>query len=197
MLKITVPPGQFWDKKANKFVYSKETTLILEHSLISISKWESRYHKSFFGKDRMTESQALYYVKCMTINNVEDDKVYWALTEENTNAIYDYIHDPMTATKFSTSKKKDDKNGGNKRKKKRRELTSEYIYFLMIQYGIPHEYEKWHIERLIALIRLCDEENEKNDPNKKKKEVAKSTNERLDEMAALNERRKAALHTKG
>lgn len=184
---------QFWDKENKKFVYSEEVVLNLEHSLVSISKWESRYHKPFFSKEKKTESETRYYVKCMTLGDVSDDKVYWALTAENAEEIDKYLHDPMTATK--TSKKEKKGSGG---KKEKREMTSEYIYFLMIQYGIPHEFENWHIQRLVALIKLCEEENEKHDPNKKKKKSnVRTTNEQLDRMAALNERRKAALHTKG
>lgn len=196
MLKIIVPATQFWNEKEKKFVYSKESVLNLEHSLISISKWEARYHKPFFSKEKKTESEVRYYIKCMTINTITDDKVYWALTADNFTDIDKYIHDPMTATTFSNKKKKT--KSKSKKTNDKREMTSEYIYYLMIQYGIPHEYEKWHIERLIALIKLCDEENSKNDPeNKKKKQNSRTTNEQLDRMAALNERRKAGLHTRG
>lgn len=201
MLKITVPKQQFWDEKNERFVYSNEVTLILEHSLISISKWESRYHKSFFSDEDRTESENRYYIKCMTINNVSDDLVYWALTEDNLEEINKYIHDPMSAVKKKKVKEEDSKKKKSKSKnpsRKREEYTSEYIYYLMIQNGIPFECEKWHIERLLALIKVCGEENEKRDPNKKnKKESQRPTNQQLDRMAALNERRKAALHTKG
>lgn len=194
MLKITIPKGRFWDEQNEKFVYSNEVTLILEHSLISISKWESRYHKSFFKDDNKTDSEVRYYIKCMTINNVSDDKVYWALTAENFEEINKYIHDPMSAV---PKKKKKEKSDTNKSKKKE-PYTSEFIYYLMIQNGIPWECEKWHIERLLALIKVCGEENKKRDPNKKKKkEPQMTTAQQLDRMAALNERNKAALHTRG
>jgi len=191
MLSITVPSAQFWDEEHKKFIYSEETELELEHSLVSISKWEARYHKSFFSKEQRTDSETRYYVKCMTLNKVSDEKIYWALSEKNVEEIGEYIRNPMTATKLKTKK---DKKG---KKKKNRELTTEYIYYLMIQYGIPHEFENWHIERLLTLIQLCDEENAKNDPETKKKEPLKSERERVDDMIALNERRIAALHTRG
>lgn len=201
MLKITVPKQQFRDEKTGNVVYSKEVTLILEHSLIAVQKWESRYHKSFFSDEDRTESETRYYIKCMTINNVSDDLVYWALTEDNLEEIDKYIHDPMSAVKKKKVKDEDSKKKKSKSKRpsrNREEYTNEYIYYLMIQNGIPFECEKWHLERLLALIKVCGEENEKRDPNKKnKKESQKTTTQQLDRMAALNERRKAALHTKG
>lgn len=197
MLKITVPPARFWNSKTEKFEYTKETTLVLEHSLISLSKWEAKFHKPYFNQAQKTDAEARYYVKCMTINDIKDERVYYALNEDNVNAIYDYIHNPMTATVIED-------DASNKKKKKRkvpkdkREITSELVYYWMIQYNIPHEYEKWHFERLLTLIRLCDEENRKaQEKEKKKKEQPKTTTQQLDAIAALNERRKAALHTKG
>lgn len=186
MLTITIPKGQLWDKKNRKFVYTKETVLTLEHSLIAISKWESRYHKPFFSTKK-TESQTRFYIKCMTINSVKDDRIYWVLTPDNVAEINAYIHDPMTATKLHPKT--------DKPKKKPRPLTSEYIYYLMIQFNIPHEFEKWPIQRLLTLINLSDEENSKNNPNKK--EEKKSQTAMLDEFAALNERRLAESHKKG
>lgn len=202
MLTITVPKGQFWDEKNNKFVYSNETVLKLEHSLIAISKWESRYHKPYLTTVNKTESEARYYLKCMTVNNVSDDKVYWALTADNIEAISKYIHDSMTASAFKKVKKTDkkDKKENTKDKKKTQYeecYTSEYIYYLMIAYGVPHEYEKWHIERLLTLLRICREEAEKQNNVDKKKETTRTTPQQLDRMAALNERRKAELHTRG
>jgi len=202
MLTITVPEGQFWDEKNNKFVYSKETVLNLEHSLISISKWESKYHKPYLYTKSKTESESRYYIKCMTVNKVSDDKVYWALTADNIEAIDKYIHDPMTAVVFDKKEKEKDDNKQSKTKKTNSDInkyTSEYIYYLMISYGIPHEYEKWHIERLLTLLRICREEAEKqnNTDKNKKKESKRTTIQQLDRMAALNERNKAALHTRG
>ena len=203
MLAITVPRGQFWDEKNNKFIYSDETVLKLEHSLIAISKWESRYHKSYLMTANKTESESRYYIKCMTINNVSDDKVYWALTAENIDAIDKYIHNPMSAVSFDGKNKDKKSNKDNKHKKDNKREgymnTSEFIYYLMASYNIPHEYEKWHIERLLNLLRICREEAEKQneDANSKKKEQPRTTAQQLDRMAALNERNKAALHTRG
>jgi hypothetical protein len=202
MLTITVPAGKFRDEKNNDVVYSKETVLNLEHSLLAISKWESKYHKPYLKTELKTEAEARYYIKCMTINKVSDDKVYWALTAENIEAIDKYIHDPMTAVTFvekEKEKSKDSKKNNKKKEKNINKYTSEYIYYLMISYGIPHEFEKWHIERLFALLHICREEAEKqnikNENNKK--EEKRTTVQQLDRMAALNERNKAALHTRG
>jgi hypothetical protein len=188
MLKIIVPASEFWDNSKQQFIYTKETTLLLEHSLISISKWEAKYHKPFIGNrstEPRTEEETLEYIKCMTINPNVDDLVYYALSDENIEAINEYIKDPMTATKI-----KDDKGAGSRSQF----ITSELIYYWMIAFNIPFECEKWHVERLLTLIRVCNAENAKH--NGKKKSNG-NTRANLDKMAEMNERRKAALHSKG
>lgn len=181
MLKIVVPGKQeFWDELHEVFVYSddKDVTLRLEHSLISISKWESKYHVSFLETDK-TDAQILDYIKCMTLNEVDDD-VYNRLTLENIKDINAYIADPMTASTVhdpSTSRRSVER------------VTSELIYYWMITYGIPVEFEKWHINRLIMLIRIC---SAKAAGGKKM-----SQSEIMRENRALNAARRARLHSKG
>lgn len=184
MLSIIVPApkDEEWDEKNETFVYhesGKEQILQLEHSLISLSKWESKWHKPFFSSSK-TDEELLDYIKCMTLtSNVKPD-VYDHLSPDNIRAINEYIKDPMTATTFSKS---------NSRGTSREIITSELIYCWMIQLGIPFECQKWHIERLITLIRVCEI---KNAPPKKH-----SVNEIRSRNAALNAMRRKALNSKG
>ena len=179
MLRLTIPAQELWDDKKECFIQTKEQTLQLEHSLVSLSKWEAKYHKPFLTKDDKTYEETLYYIQCMTITQNVNPEVYNGLTSENIKQIHDYIEDPMTATTINS------RNTGNSR----RIMTSELIYFYMLSFGIPVEFQKWHLNRLITLIRVCEIENA---PNKKM-----SRSEIMSRNSALNKARKAKLHTKG
>lgn len=127
------------------------TTLVLEHSLLSISKWESKWKKAFLDpRGKKTTEQINDYVRCMTIKPPNDSSVYSRLTSSDMNKIGEYISDSMTATWFN------DKNAG---KRDSRIMTSELIYCQMVLNGIPFECEKWHLNRLLTLIRVCNAEN--------------------------------------
>lgn len=183
MLQITIPETkELWDEKRQEFVSMPEVTLHLEHSLISLSKWESKWHKSFFTKEEMTNEQTLDYIRCMTLSpkNLPID-VYYRLSQKNVDDILAYINDPMTATTFN---EKDDKKGFGKER-----ITSELIYYWMIALQIPVEFEKWHLNRLITLIRVCEI---KNTPPKKM-----SKREIMSRNAALNAARRKQLGSKG
>jgi hypothetical protein len=182
MLQIVVPATELFDENTQMFIQTPETTLKLEHSLLSISKWESKWCKPFLltdKKDQHTVKEMIDYVRCMTLNNNVPKEVYNALTRENMRDIQRYIDSPMTAT---TVKKLDNKPGG------REIITSEIIYYWMISCNIPFECEKWHINRLIMLIKVC---NAKNNPKKM------SRNEILRNNRALNDARRRMHHTKG
>lgn len=188
-LPITIQPKELFDEENNRFINVKETHLVLEHSLISISKWESKYKKPFLVEKSMSNvEEVLYYIKCMTVTpqNV-DDIVYTCLTEDQIKSIVEYINDPMTATWFS-----DDKQNSTKSKKKEI-LTSEVIYWQMIALQIPQGFEKWHLNRLLTLIRVCAAKNEEQYGDKKKM----SKSDLLRRNAALNAQRRAKMHTKG
>lgn len=180
MLYITVPATRVFKSDTNEFIPVKETELTLEHSLVSISKWESKYCKPFFKKDGKTSAELLYYIKCMTLNPKIGDEVYYALTKENIEEITAYINSPMTATTFS------DRSTGTP---SREIITSELIYYHMVALGIPFECQKWHINRLLTLIKVC---NIKNTPPKKM-----SKSEIMSRNAALNAARRSALNSKG
>lgn len=179
MLKITVPGLELYDEEKNEFINYKDQTLQLEHSLVSISKWEAKWHKPFLSDEDKTLEEIIDYIKCMTITqNVKSD-VYDRLTSDNIQTINDYIQDSMTATTFS-----DDKKTG-----KKEIVTSEIIYYWMITYNIPMECQKWHLNRLLTLVKVC---TIKNSPPKKM-----SNSEIISRNKALNAARRKKLNTKG
>lgn len=181
MLTIDVPISpEGWDDEKQEFVEPKTQTLQLEHSLVSLSKWESKWHKPFYSKKELTAEELLDYIRCMTLTKNADPDVYNHLTEKNVKEIKDYIDDPMTATTFS----KDGKGPGNGEI-----VTSELIYYWMIASNIPFECQKWHLNRLITLIRVC---GVKNTPPKKR-----SKRDIMSRNAALNAARRKQMNTKG
>lgn len=179
MLKITIPASEVWDEKTGRFSLEKECTIKLEHSLISISEWEAKWCVPFFTSEK-TNDQLIDYIRCMTISKDVNPDVLLRLTSNNIKEINDYIAAPMTATTIGSDKK------GRPSKEI---ITSEVIYYWMITYNIPVEFEKWHINRLIMLIRVCSEFNK---PKKKR-----SRSDIIAENRALNAARKARLGTKG
>ena len=185
MLQITVKgtSGVFWDEAKEEFIHKKpqkDIVLRLEHSLISISKWESKWHKAFVEKNEKSDIETIDYIKCMTLNQDVPDDVYTRLSMENIKEIKAYIEDPMTATVI---------NAVDKHKVNNEFITSELVYYWMILYGIPSQFEKWHFNRLITLIRVC---SEKNKPQKKM-----SAAEQAAMYKRINERNRALLHTRG
>ena len=180
MLQIIVPARDNFNELTGEFITNKETTLQLEHSLISISKWEGKWCVPFLDKGDRTNEQMLDYIKCMTVTPNVPDEVFENLTKENIDAITKYIQSPMTATTFSK-----DKNS----KSSRERVTSELIYYWMVALNIPFECQKWHINRLLTLIKIC---NLKNQPGKKMK-----NSEIYSQNNALNAARRKALGTKG
>ena len=182
MLRIEVPLGaEEWDEKKQEFVYPKVQVLQLEHSLVSLSKWESKWHKPFYSKANMSDEETLDYIKCMTLTKNVDPDVYKYLTRENVKDVIDYIGNPMTATTFYNEGK-----GGTSREV----ITSELIYYWMIASNIPFDpCQKWHLNRLITLIRVC---GVKNSPPKKR-----SKRDIMSRNAALNASRRKQMNTKG
>lgn len=180
MLQITVPERELFDEEHGQFLVVREQTLQLEHSLVSLSKWESKWCKCFFSKEDKTRDETIDYIKCMTITRNVPSEVYLCMTRENIDEINKYISAPMTATYFS-----DEKNTGPSRE----QITSELIYYWMIALNIPFECEKWHLNRLLTLIKVC---SIKNEPPKKR-----SRHEIMSRNAALNAARRKKLNTKG
>ncbi len=181
MLTIIVPRNDdLWDETNQCFRSCPGATLQLEHSLVSLSKWESRWHKPFFGKNKndvKTPEETLDYIRCMTINKNVDPIVYSCLTQSNIKDINDYIADPMTASIVN-----DPVSDSSNKQINGEFITSELIYYWMIALNIPVEFEKWHIERLLILIRIC---NIKNQPEKKMNKA-----EVMQQHRAINEARR-------
>ena len=181
MLYITVPSVELWDEVKEEFVKTKEQTLQLEHSLVSISKWEAKWCKVFLSKKEKTYEETIDYIKCMTITQNVSPDTYKYLTKDNIEQINKYISAPMTATWFS-----EDKSGSRSNSE---QVTSELIYYWMIAFNIPFECQKWHLNRLLTLIRVC---NIKNKPAKKM-----SKSDIMRRNASLNAARRKQLNTNG
>lgn len=181
MLHITIPAGEAFNEQTNEFISVKEQTLALEHSLVSISKWESKWGKPFLGKDSKTRVEMIDYIRCMTLTQNVDPNVYHFITSKNIEEISTYIEAPMTATWFS------EKEGRGKRNNEI--VTSEIIYYWMVSFNIPVEFQKWHLNRLLTLIKVC---SLKNEPQKKM-----SKREILDRNKAINKARRESMHSSG
>lgn len=179
MLQITLPV-ELWDEGKQEFVYLPGQTLELEHSLASLSKWESNMGKPFLTKDAKTYEESLEYLKCMMLTPDVTEDTYNYLMSHKLREIDDYINSSMTATILPP----------NRGRRGRTEIiTAEVIYYWMIAMQIPSQYEHWHLNKLITLIGVC---NVKNSPTKKR-----SSDEILQEQMALNAERCKKLNSKG
>lgn len=182
MLSITIKGIEGWDEEKEEFVdIEKDRTIQLEHSLLSISKWESKWHKPFLQKTEKTKEETIDYIRCMTVTKNVESELYSRLTNDHISKVSKYIEDSMTATWFSKDAKQ--------KTSSREVITSEIIYYWMVAFNISFECEKWHLNRLLTLIRVCNAKQSK--PEKRNKR------EMLQSRAALNEARKKRLHTRG
>jgi hypothetical protein len=179
MLKITIPSRDMFNEETQEFLHIKEHTIQLEHSLVSVSKWESKWNKPFLSREQKTIEETIDYIRCMTITQNIDPIVYNGLSPENIEMINKYIDAPMTATTFHN----------NRGPSNNEIVTSEVIYYWMTALNIPMECQKWHLNRLLTLIRVC---NVKSSPGKKM-----SKREIMQRNASLNAARRAQLHSKG
>lgn len=180
MLQLIIPAIEKYDELHEEFIEIKEQRLQVEHSLVSISKWESKWCKPFLTKDPKTIEETLDYVKCMTITQNIPEKVYSNLTTNNITEVSKYIEASMTATWFTIDKQAS---------VSKEIITSEIIYYWMITYNIPFECQKWHLNRLLTLIKVCDK---KNTPNKQM-----STAEIMERNRNLNNERRKKYNNKG
>ena len=182
MLHITIPKQESWDEERQEFVsLDRECHLQLEHSLVSLSKWEAKWQKPFLTKQEKGFEETIDYIRCMTLTQNVDPAVYDYLTNENINQINNYIAAPMTATFFS--KQQQHRASGNE------QITSELVYYWMVALTIPFECQKWHLNRLLTLIKVC---NIKNTPPKKHKQ-----RDLMSRNASLNAARRKELNTRG
>jgi hypothetical protein len=156
MLKITVPAGELHDPVTDFFYYTKETTIVLEHSLVSLSKWEAKWKVPFLNQEHPTH-MFNDYVRCMTITQNVDPNVYLVLTPDIQRQIKNYIEDSMTAAVIHET---------NPQHQSTKFVTSDLIYYWMTALNIPFECQKWHLSRLLTLIRIANIENK---PSKDRK----------------------------
>lgn len=191
MLKIKIPDQpkeQLWDEVHECFIYRdgvKGCELTLEHSLLSVSKWESIWCKPFLTEQDKTVEELLSYVECMTVTPINvDPEVYKRIPQTEFDKVNEYINSPSTATTFGGPKGGKGGRGGEI-------ITSELIYYWMTACNIPFECQKWHLNRLLTLIRVCEI---KNDPKGQKKISATELRRDYDRM---NDIRRAKMHTKG
>ncbi len=183
MLTITFPEEERWVDELQEFVNYKAQTVNLEHSLVSLAKWESKWNKPFLSKDPKTYNESIDYFKCMTITPNVDPDIWKRVTAAQVKQINDYIDAPMTATWFN------EREGQGKGRHTSEQVTSEIIYYWMIALNIPFECQKWHLNRLLTLVRVC---NIKNTPPKKM-----SKSEIMSKNKALNAARRAKSGSKG
>ena len=179
MLQITIPNTEIYDERTNRLIEIKGRDIQLDHSLVSLSKWESKWKKPFLGTVEKTWAETIDYIRCMTITQNVDPTIYQCLTAENINQVKEYIEDSMTATTFKKTV----------RKSQNTVITSEIIYYWMIELEIPVEFQKWHLNRLLTLIRVCDE---KSQPGKKM-----SKRDVMSQYRSLNAARRGRLGTRG
>lgn len=180
MLKINIGGEEYFDSETEEFVIQHSTSVELEHSLVSLSKWESIFEKPFLKAGEKTTEEVLTYIHCMNLSPEISPEVFSALTDKNLEQINAYIESKQTGTYFSDPP-------ANSRNQET--ITAELIYFWMITFSIPFECQHWHLNRLITLIKVCNAKNAK--PKKM------SRNEIAERNRTLNAQRKAELGTKG
>lgn len=173
VLDLYVPGKEFWNSELQEFIYTKDITLHLKHSLVSLTRWEQHYKRRFLDDGPKNEEEYRFYIQCMTLNKDVDPLVYTVLQEDNIKKVTDYLHDSMTATTLP----KQNNNRSNSEK-----LSSELIYYYMSALNIPFECEKWFLNNLIILISIA---SIKNNPQEKKSKPSWSS------IRALNAARNA------
>ena len=181
MLTLHIKEDEIYDEKNNVFINLPAETVTLEHSLISLSKWEAHYHKPFLSDAEKTPEETIYYINCMLVGHVGNiNMTMHRITKDKSlmDKIHQYIMDPACATTI---------NHGNQKGKKKEVITAEIIYYDMIALQIPKEYEKWHLNRLMTLIEVC---SIKNTP---KKNNSMSMNDVYAKQKQINEANKARL----
>lgn len=180
MLTINIIGNELYNEQTKEFVSEVSAILQFEHSLLSLSKWESKYQKPFLSTVDKTDEEIRDYIKFMLLTPNVDDKTLYSMNQSNLDAINDYINSKESATTFGTMPET---------KGKGETITSELIYYWMVAFNIPFECESWHINRLFSLIRICNIKNSK--PKKMSRQEIAQRNR------ALNEQRRKELNTSG
>ena len=179
-ITVTIPDKEFFDQANNRFLTIRGRSLTFEHSLLSITKWESKWHKPYLSKTEKTREEAIDYLRCMCLDKIDDPNIFMAIDADAMKEISLYIEDPMTATTFREDHKR----------QSREIITNEIVYYWMTELNIPFDpCQKWHFNRLMTLIRVA---SIKKQPPKKmgKKEWAA-------QRSAINAQRRAKYNSKG
>lgn len=179
MLFINLEDKEFFNEETSVITTIKGINLVLEHSLISLSKWEAIWEKPFLTKDEKTRDETISYIKLMTITQNVDPNIYEIFEDELRTAVIRYIEKPMTATRINERNRVANSSV----------ITSEIIYYWMIQLNIPFECQKWNLNRLLMLIRVCDIKS------RASKKMSKS--EILARNRSLNAERRKLFNTTG
>lgn len=180
MLILNVKGGESFNEETQEFDTQSDFVLELEHSLISLSKWESIAHKPFLGNAPKTNKEIFSYIETMILNPTYPERIVSWLSDDNLKAIKEYIESPASATTFGQMPE---------RRGRGEVITSELIYYWLVAFNIPFEVERWHLNRLFALVRICNIKNQK--PTKgNKSDIMRRNRE-------LNEQRKAQYNTSG
>lgn len=192
MLTVTIPSEEVWDEAEQRFIKTlpHDYTLSLEHSLVSLSKWEQKWHKPFLSEEDKTYEETCDYIRCMTRTQNIPAEVYKHIPDSVVIAVNEYIKDPATATWFGATRRVEgaSPNVGKK------VTTSEEIYYMMIELNIPIQFEKWHLNRLFTLIKVINIKHEEADPNNKNR---MSASDMAAQRRAIMAQRRKALGTKG
>lgn len=180
MLRLKLPENEYYDEVKNRFIVAPSRTLVLEHSLKSVARWESKWNIPFLGDKEKSREQTLDYIRCMSVNQDIEPELLARITNKELQIVTDYINAKMTATTITRRKPP---------RPTKEVITAEIIYWWMIQYGIPPEYEKWHLNRLLMLVEVC---SEKGGPQQKM-----GMKDQMAQQRALNKARQAQYKTRG
>lgn len=183
MLKLILPKVENWDSKKQEFVYDQEVTLELEHSLVTLSKWESKWEKPFLGPEIKSTEETIDYIRCMTLTPDVPPETYHRLSSTHFTQVNSYIDSKMSATWFNEAA------GAGKASRSREIITAEIIYYWLDEFKINWEAQHWHLNRLFTLVKV---HNQKNVPEKKM-----SRRDMLSERNRLNAQRKTEMKSQG
>ena len=181
MLTIVIEGDELWDEVNEVFTYGDSTVLRFEHSLVSLSKWEAKFHKRFLSPEPKTEDEMFGYIECMLITPDVPPNLLDRLSVENCRLIDEYINDPMTGSTVNQLHQDGPRSS--------EQISSELIYFWMSQYQIDKDCETWHLNRLFTLIKIHHAKTQK------PKKMSKTS--RAQQMAEINAARKARMGTSG
>lgn len=188
---IEIEGRPLFDQRTQTFLpRAKSRRIRLEHSLISISKWEEETKRKYFSKleGPKTAEDMLFYIKCMSLDGPIEDNLLRCISQQQLNKVTAYVNASRTATTIIDH---GDKNSGEV-------LTSEIIYYYMAAFRLPSYTEKWHLSRLLTLIRVASDKQSQGSKDKRGSKPNKvNYNDKFNSYASINARNRAILHSKG